>query len=204
MDFLTFFNMKRNCTNNKCKYAHPETTVNEGPYLSFHFEDNVEGKNCGVLETFLTKNYIDFTYNEFCSCNNDLPNYNAATNICTIQKKLKVLPKYIIFSMESLYDEQMKLKTYLGKSKIEKDYEFEFDNKKVRFDLISIIFYVNNNHFTTAFKAPIYEGKEYKEWVYYDDLEGNVVEELNFSTDMEKFFSINQIPMLLVYKILHV
>ena len=56
----------------------------------------------------------------------------------------------------------------LKNQKIEQEFPSKFDKKDVTLKLIAIINFENGNHFTLAFKDPMFKKKLYKSWSYYN------------------------------------
>ena len=195
-DFNMIFNEEVSCENGNCKYKKGKASRICSILHEYNLE-NVADHSYGVIQNFFYRHVINYEFEEDCACNRK----NAKKPFKRITScQLATLPKYLIFCLESFFDQNNELRNHLSHIQIEENIEIEFNNVLNKIELKAILFYEQMNHFTLAFKNVNFCGNIYDGWSYYDDKKGNFVR-YSLNLDLGKLFSLSFIPLILCYKI---
>jgi len=119
----------------------------------------------------------------------------------TIEYQLFELPKYLLRSLEDIYNKENKLKHDLArKVSIEQFYSIEFTKKFTNFNLCCVFNHENNNHFTLGYKNP----KHLKNAVGGHSMticKGLSKKSMIFTVDLKILMRTNKIPLIIAYEV---
>jgi|GEM_PF-5143407 len=175
-----------------------------GPFVPYDISDYENYPECGILHSFFAAYGVEYTKKCVCSCNNDSNTQQAGTGSPTYYEQDRIIfdfGDYLIFSLDSLFDESGQVKLDALDLEIEKDFEFTLSGITFSFELIAIMNFENSNHFTLAFKNPRFDKCRHKGWSYYDDYKGTFQTYYNFKTEMDILVAENRIPLLVAYRV---
>ena len=202
--FNTEFIRTSVCTNKQCKDNRQRSSSIFGPLCIINTGDFVSRSDY-ILESWFEKVYKHTRIKQECAnCIDQAIKTNQkqkSRSQITITDKLSKLPQYLLLNCESLSNnvEEVSCISTIN-FKIEEEFSFSFEKNDFSYELISIVLFENENHYTLSYNNPCFENKKYKGWFYYNDLLA-CVEKQDIVLDITELSKKDKIPLLIVYKL---
>ena len=214
--FQITYEREKKCPNN-CKYIY-KSTFNDS--IVNHSVEDSRNADKSILKNFLIRYCIHYSQTETCGCNSfrkpTRSNSNKSEFIATFSTKITNLPQYLVLALDDLYEADDSrasrrtnslLKPQVAENfEIEQDLHFESERITVNAKLQAVIYFVNDNHYTIAYRNPRFKDRLFVGWSYYDsspisdfNAQAAVKRFPNFHLDLNSLIGENKIPVILVY-----
>ena len=189
------------CENNRCPIKKDSSKNNDQFYflLDSSLIDYRDISN-GLLESLLGRYTIHNRDDGICECNSTKRKNNKKEYRFEDLNILEYIPSLFVINIEAINMINSEENKEFDSKFIEENYQFTFNNKLIKIELIAIIFLENNSHFTIAYKNPKFKNDYFSNWSYYDDINTNFREYFALNLQFKSLISSNRKPIFLFYK----
>lgn len=95
----------KKCHNKDCPYAYESKNTIQTSPLQYDFEDE-RYISTNLLENIFNTYLVLYSYEQICSCNNELQKYPDNPHICTVYHELIQIPEYCFITLQQLYGQE--------------------------------------------------------------------------------------------------